>query len=192
MKLDPYKHKERYLKWKELTQEGIPSVSKENSDLIKQYIGDMEKGINVSSESSKGPRGFNRLNTLRDRMIFFSKNFEEKIIKISKQALGTKYEKRKIELLTSLNGVSIPVASAILTLVDPKNYGIIDIRVWQTLFLYGVIKTKPSGMGFNFGHWYTYLMKIRYYARKLNVNVRDIERTLYDYHKTIQEGTLYK
>ena len=47
MKLDPYKHKERYLKWKELTQERIPSVSKENSDLIKQYLGDMEKGMEI-------------------------------------------------------------------------------------------------------------------------------------------------
>ena len=55
-----------------------PSVSKENSDLIKQYIGDMEKGMNVSSESLKGPRGFSRLNTIRDRMVFFSRNFEER------------------------------------------------------------------------------------------------------------------
>jgi integrase len=78
MKLDPYKHQERYLKWKELTREGIPSISKENSDLIKQYLGDMEKGLNVSSESSKGPRGFSRLNNLKDKMIFFSKNFEKR------------------------------------------------------------------------------------------------------------------
>ncbi|MCX6748779.1 MAG: hypothetical protein NT076_04180 [Candidatus Pacearchaeota archaeon] len=41
MKIDPYKHKERYLKWKERTQSQIPEISKENSDLIKEYLRDI-------------------------------------------------------------------------------------------------------------------------------------------------------
>lgn len=43
MKLDPYKHKERYLKWKEKTQSGIPEISEFNSDLIKAYLNDIEE-----------------------------------------------------------------------------------------------------------------------------------------------------
>ena len=118
-------------------------------------------------------------------------NSEQEIKSISKEVLLTDFEKRKIELLVSLKGVGIPVASAILTLIDPKNYGVIDIRVWQTLFLYGAVNVKPTGRNLNFNNWYNYLMKLRYYAQKFNVNARTIEQTLFWYHRKIHEGNLY-
>jgi integrase len=77
MKLDPYKHKERYLNWKEKIKDGIPEISKENSDLLLRYLFDMERGVNIASGSVKGPRGFNRLNTIKDRTITLSKKFKE-------------------------------------------------------------------------------------------------------------------
>jgi hypothetical protein len=43
MKIDPYKHKEKFLTWKEKVKNGIPDISKQNSDIIRQYISDMEK-----------------------------------------------------------------------------------------------------------------------------------------------------
>jgi len=36
MKIDPYNHKERYLKWKKTVRKGIPNISKENSEIIMQ------------------------------------------------------------------------------------------------------------------------------------------------------------
>lgn len=122
----------------------------------------------------------------------YLKNSEEDIMAISKKGFATNLEKEKITLLTRLKGVSIPTASAILTIVDPKNYGVIDIRVWQLLYLYGSVKVKPTGTNFDFQNWYNYLMQLRYYARKFNVTVRDIERTLFYHHREIQEGPLYK
>ena len=78
MKIDPYKHKERYFNWKEKAlKEGIEGISKYNSDLILQYLTDMESGINVSIKSVKGARGYPRLNTLREKMLFFSRRFKE-------------------------------------------------------------------------------------------------------------------
>jgi hypothetical protein len=76
MKIDPYNHKERYLRWKKAVREGIPEISKENSEIILQYLNDMEIGVNISSVSVKGSRGYNRLNTLKDKLIFFSKKFK--------------------------------------------------------------------------------------------------------------------
>ncbi len=76
MKIDPYKHKERYLSWKEKVRNGITGISKKNSDLILQYISDMENGLNVSVESVKGPRSYVRLNNLKQRLIFLAKQFE--------------------------------------------------------------------------------------------------------------------
>ncbi|MFH1500387.1 MAG: hypothetical protein ABIE22_00380 [archaeon] len=75
MKIDPYKHKERYLQWKKEINGVIPDISRENSDIILQYLNDMEIGVNISSTSVKGSRGYNRLNTLKDKLIFFSKKF---------------------------------------------------------------------------------------------------------------------
>ena len=34
MKIDPYKHKEKYLIWKEKVKQGIPDISKINSEII--------------------------------------------------------------------------------------------------------------------------------------------------------------
>ncbi len=122
----------------------------------------------------------------------YQNNSEGNTKQVSKGVFSTNYEKRRIDLLTSLNGVSIPVASAILTLTDPKKYGVIDIRVWQILYEYGSVKIKPTGTNFNFKNWYSYLMKLRYYAKKFKVKPRDVERTLFCYHKKMQKGTLYK
>ncbi len=77
MKIDPYKHKEKYLSWKGKIKNGIPDISKENSDLILQYVNDMEKGINIASVSVKGSRSYIRLNAIRDKMCFFAKKFKE-------------------------------------------------------------------------------------------------------------------
>jgi len=79
MKLDPYKHKERYTKWKEKVEEVgyIKGISIENSDLILRYIFDMEIGINVSAKTAKGARSYSRLNSIKQGMIFLSKKFDE-------------------------------------------------------------------------------------------------------------------
>jgi hypothetical protein len=79
MKIDPYKHKEKYESWKEKIDEVgcIEGISRKNSDLILRYIFDMEVGINISSKSAKGSRSYIRLNNLKQRMIFLTKRFED-------------------------------------------------------------------------------------------------------------------
>ena len=41
MKIDPYKHKERYFSWKDKVKDGIPNFSEFNSNLIKRYLEDI-------------------------------------------------------------------------------------------------------------------------------------------------------
>ena len=96
-----------------------------------------------------------------------------------------------MELLTSLDGVSVPTASAILTLVDPKRYGVLDIRVWQLLYTIGVVTKNPAGVGFSFDNWRQFLMILRIFAKRFNVKARDIERTLFWAHEKHQKGRLY-
>jgi len=105
--------------------------------------------------------------------------------------LATRSERRRLEILRTLQGVSVPMASALLTLLDPRRYGVLDIRVWQLLHAMGAVRKKPGGVGFDFNNWYQFLMIIRDFAKKLHVGARDIERSLFLAHRAHQAGTLY-
>ena len=98
----------------------------------------------------------------------------------------------KIKELIELKGVSIPMASSILMLTNPKRYGVIDIRVWEVLLKIGAVNTNMKGVSFNFKEWYRYLMIIRFFADKFKVSARDIERTLFIVHQENQDGLLYR
>lgn len=181
---------------------------------MKKYYSTIEELIKNELDTKEDAETLKRMNSLKEikKRGYFTKdeflkmgmwksprpkqkylqNSEESVSTISKKVFATKFEKRRIELLTELKGVSIPTASAILTLIDPKNYGVIDIRVWKVLYLYDSVKDNPTGTNFDFNNWYNYLMKLRYYAKKFKVSPRDIERTIFYHHKKIQDENLYK
>lgn len=75
MKIDPYKNKEKYLFWRNSISDIIPNINKENSQIILRYLDDMERGLNVAIGSPKGGRSYSRLNSLRERMCFFTRQF---------------------------------------------------------------------------------------------------------------------
>jgi len=81
MKIDPYNHEGSLTRWKAKVREsgGIPDLSRKNSEIILQYLTDMELGINTSLSSKKGTRSFIRLNTIRLRLIFLTRKFEESL-----------------------------------------------------------------------------------------------------------------
>ena len=119
------------------------------------------------------------------------KNEPSRIRRITKQAFAIRNEKERIARLTSLQGVGIPMASAILMLTGQKRYGVLDIRVWQLLYAVGSVTRNPRGRSFTANHWYQYLCILRQYAKNKNVSVRDVERSLFKSHKEIQQGRLY-
>ena len=77
MKIDPYKHEERWNKWKEGQIGRIKGLKRENSEIIIKFLEDMELGINISLESIKGPRSYLRLNALKSRISFLATRFSE-------------------------------------------------------------------------------------------------------------------
>ena len=121
----------------------------------------------------------------------YRRNTTAAIRRTSREVLRTRNERRRMELLTRLQGVSVPTASAILTLIDPERYGVIDIRAWQLLFQIGAVEKKPGGVGFAFADWDRYLAILREHARALHVPVRCVELTLFEYHRKTQKGRLY-
>ncbi len=77
MKRDEATYKERYLQWKNKCGKRIPGISEKNSEIILNYINDMEYGLNVGKSSKKGGRSYNRLYNLQQRLIFTIKKLEE-------------------------------------------------------------------------------------------------------------------
>ena len=111
---------------------------------------------------------------------------------ISTKAFRTKSERAKLSLLMELNGVSVPMASAILMFRNPKRYPVIDIRAWQVLHQMNAVSKNAGGTGFSFSHWYQYLRIVRHLASKHGVKARDIDRTLFLVHAEYQIGLLYR
>jgi hypothetical protein len=100
-------------------------------------------------------------------------------------------ERSRIEALMALSGVGVPVASAILTLLDPRRYGVLDIRVWQLLYAMRVVGRRPSGRGFTPADWEEYLLALRREAARLGATVRAVELSLFRCHRRLQRGRLY-
>jgi hypothetical protein len=81
-------------------------------------------------------------------------NSVARVCAATRRALATRSERGRLEALRTLDGVSVPMASAILMLLDPRRYGVIDIRVWQLLYALGEVTKKSTGVGFNFNNWF--------------------------------------
>ena len=132
--------------------------------------------------SWKSPRGIRHC----------QRNPAKTVKSVIRQALSSRSEKKRLELLTSLHGVSVPTASAILTLTNPRRYGVLDIRVWQILFRLGSVNHKRGGQGFRFHDWEEYLKILRRQAKRLGVSVRLVELSLFKYHQDHQRERLYE
>lgn len=77
MKVDVYGRKRSFLNWKErVLDEGIAELTKENSEIIIQYVLDMEAGRNIAKGSAKGGRSYPRLCNLVQRMTWIAKQLE--------------------------------------------------------------------------------------------------------------------
>ena len=65
---------------------------------------------------------------------------DETVRVVTRAAFGIGLQEKSMELriltgvLTALPGVGVPVASAILALVDPEAYGVLDFRAWRQVF----------------------------------------------------------
>ncbi|HTI54948.1 MAG TPA: hypothetical protein VMC04_11985 [Verrucomicrobiae bacterium] len=113
------------------------------------------------------------------------------IRRVSAAALAARDEQERIAHLVALPGVSVATASAILTLIDPARYGVLDIRCWQLLFSIRSVSGNRRGRAFTLAQWAQYLARLRGHARALGVSARAVEYTLFHCHRRLQRGRLY-
>lgn len=106
-------------------------------------------------------------------------NSNEEIIARSKLSFDEKDELKRIKILTELKGVQIPTASAILSVVNPEIYPIIDVRCIQSLKNLGIINWKTITER----NWIEYLNIIRDCSKEKNKTAREIEKALFAYNR---------
>ncbi len=103
----------------------------------------------------------------------------DKIEGVTKIAFSENDEEKKMKKLCELDGVSVPVASAILTIFDPQNYAIIDIRCIDMLNILGYkINKIPS-----IKTWLQYTETMRSIAKNNNITPREADMGLFAMHQ---------
>jgi hypothetical protein len=121
----------------------------------------------------------------------YESNNEKIVREITKLAFSAKNDMLKLHILTALNGVSYPAASAILMFYDPKKYPVLDIRVWKQLYAAKLVDSNPSGQNFSLQQCEQFFTTIRQLAQELNLTARQVEKRLFDYDRTTRKGKLY-
>jgi hypothetical protein len=101
------------------------------------------------------------------------RNTDDEIADILNLAISAKTDRAKIAVLCGLSGVAVPVASAILTAIDPTKYTIIDFRALEAL---GTVPTERS-----VGFYLKYLVACRTLAERHGIGLRDLDRALWQW-----------
>lgn len=109
----------------------------------------------------------------------YQNNENDDIIKITTRAFADSLtDAQRFKHLLKLNGVGIPVASTLLTVMFPDSYAIIDQKAWKTMCELGIINRNPIKQ-FRYNDWEQYISMIRSYAEKFNLTPRTIEKAFF-------------
>jgi hypothetical protein len=89
-------------------------------------------------------------------------------------------DRASIAILTGLNGVRTPMASAILTAIDPERFTVIDKLALNSL--------KHPRWDLTPGFYVTYLKFCRTTAQEQGLSLRDLDRALWQYSNRGEPG----
>ena len=118
----------------------------------------------IFSWKTKG-RGISRL----------SRNSDDEIADALRVAVAARTERSATAVLMGLNGVRVPVASAVLTMINPERYTIIDNRALAAL---GV-----GAAASDVNLYLAYLFFCRRLAADHGVSLRELDRALWQWSK---------
>ena len=108
------------------------------------------------------------------------KNSDAEIADALNLAMEAKTDRAAVAVLMGLNGIQVPVASAILTAIFPERFTIIDFRALEAL---GVTEASVT-----VDFYLAYLNACRKLARDNKVSLRTLDRALWQWSKE-QVGT---
>lgn len=82
----------------------------------------------------------------------------------------------RLNLLTCIRGVGVPIASALLALVFPQKYAVIDFRTWRQIF--GHEKEQ-----FSVSDYIRYLREVRRLAGELGWTPQEVDLAIWAYDR---------
>ena len=112
-------------------------------------------------------------NSKRPRALYRA-NADDFIRAVTHTSFATKNERLRIEILTLLKGVSMPMGSVLLHFCSADPYPILD-----RMSLWSVQATSPSVYHFEF--WWEYVQYTRKLAKEAHVTMRVLDRALWQY-----------
>ncbi len=110
---------------------------------------------------------------------------------VTQAAFAVQNQDRVLELqirtgiLTALPGIGVPVASAILAMVAPDRYGIIDFRNWRQLF-------PDARRGFSVVDYTRYMKKIWSLADQLQWPAQQVDWCIWSYDREKESRSGFK
>jgi hypothetical protein len=108
------------------------------------------------------------------------RNREDAVKDATELALRTADERLRIGVLTQLQGVLMPTASVLLHLAHRDPYPILDFRALWSLG----VDAQPSYYSFEL--WERYVQRCRELASEAGVDMRTLDRALWQYSSTHQ------
>ena len=108
-------------------------------------------------------------------------NSEEDVKEITRFALAAKSERARIQSLLILHGVGWPMASVILHFFHRDPYPILDYRALWSSSLH-----EPTY--YKFDLWWSYVQFCRKLAKGNSIDIRTLDRALWQYSKEKQDG----
>lgn len=118
-------------------------------------------------------------------------NTDEVIRAVTGLALAITHQDKEYELelrigiLCSLRGVGVPVASAVLALIFPDEYAVIDYRVWRQLF-------NESKTVFFIGEYKRYMREIWRLANELKWPAQEVDFAIWEYDRRYPWQEVFK
>jgi hypothetical protein len=105
------------------------------------------------------------------RQALILENSAELVAEALEMACKVKSERLAVVALSALSGVGLPMASAIMTCVNPGRYTVIDVRALDAL--------GERGRGITASIYEHYLKFCRHESARLDVSLRTLDRALW-------------
>lgn len=164
------------------------AIKKVSKKQIQEYINlySIETYLYETVGVKAKKRGFLRFSEFFDICMWKSSRPKKRYLKnkkivekITKKAFAETDEIKKIKLLCTLDGIAIPTASALLSVVYPEKYPIIDIRCLEQLNFLGHNISKYVSEKI----WIRYLEIMRTFASQSSKTPREIDMALFAMHR---------
>jgi hypothetical protein len=148
-----------------------------------------EQRLKTWFAKQKGPRFVDRRHfvdlavwkTPRPRR-YYEQNSSAFVRKVTEAAFRVGDGRLRLHTLMALHGVGVPVASTILHFVFPDRYPIMDVRVVAALRK-AELWQRDDARSFTTAGWLEYIQLMRGLAKKLAVELRDLDKALWAFDK---------